>query len=81
VVQIHSPRPLPNFCLSLIYANFSAETSLMFCGPVDPLWTNSGTVLRGRARKWWTRNRLDFLDSALSRKILAASKSASSNPI
>ena len=34
VVQIHSPRPLLNFCLSLVYNNFSAETSLKLRGPV-----------------------------------------------
>jgi hypothetical protein len=38
MVQIHSPRPLPNSCLSLAYATFSVFVLATFCGP---MWTNS----------------------------------------
>ncbi len=38
MVQIHSPRPLPKSCLSLVYATFSASAAAAFCGP---MWTNS----------------------------------------
>lgn len=38
MVQIHSPQPLPNSCLSLVYATFCFFTEATFCGP---LWTNS----------------------------------------
>jgi len=41
MVQIHSPRPLPNSCLSLAYGIFSIWISLKRCGPaVDQLSQN-----------------------------------------
>jgi hypothetical protein len=45
VVQIHSPRPLPKPCLSLVYATFCFLSSSAFCGQ---LWTNSKPKPRRR---------------------------------
>ncbi len=77
MVQIHSPRPLPKPCLSLVYATFSASAAAAFCGP---LWTNSKPnrelIARKRPRagtdsqntEVWTNDDLEQAFGALATK-------------
>jgi hypothetical protein len=46
MVQIHSPRPLPNSCPSIVYATFTASSVTAF---YRPMWTNSKSRPTGSA--------------------------------